>query len=89
MAGYFRESKGTFKMTEGTPQTFKITKRYGRTVTVNFQAFNFNTELTTEVTVASGQELADAANRLFAQAQILTENDIAQTFPQEMNGEQQ
>jgi hypothetical protein len=70
-------------MTEGIPQKFTITKRYGRKVSQNFQSFDFISELTTEVTVVSAQELIDASNKLFLQCKFLTEQDIENTFPQE------
>ena len=72
---------------EGIPQKFKITKQYGRKVSANFQSYSFDTVLETEVEVKSGKELTEASDRLFQQAKWLTEQDIANTFTQDNNGE--
>jgi hypothetical protein len=68
-------------MTEGTPQKFTITKRYGRKITQNFQSFDFGSELSTTIEVSYAQELIDANVKLAAQVKWLCEQDIEQVFP--------
>lgn len=51
-----------------------ITKRYGRKVTRNYQAWDFSTELTAEISPTD--DPAQAANDLFDQAKVLTDGDV-------------
>jgi hypothetical protein len=55
---------------------YKITKRYSRKVSRDFQSWEFSTELGKTVEVGSAQELQDENMKLFNQAKGLTDLDI-------------
>lgn len=61
---------------------YKITKRYSRKVTKDFQSYEAMTEMTTTVEVSSAQELKAESDKLFKQVKVLTENDMAPTLVQ-------
>jgi hypothetical protein len=61
---------------------YKITKRYSRKVTKDFQSYEAMTEMTTTVEVSSAQELKAESDKLFKQVKVLSENDLAPTLAQ-------
>lgn len=61
---------------------YKITKRYSRKVTKDFQSYEAMTEMTTTVEVSSAQELKAESDKLFKQVKVLSENDLAPTLTQ-------
>jgi hypothetical protein len=74
-------------MTEGTPQKFKITKRFNHSIkTADGGILSFATELSTDVEVSSGEQLVAESSKLFAQAKYLTDEDINKTFGESNNG---
>jgi len=55
---------------------FKITKRYGRKVSRDYQTWEFLTEMSKTVNVESAEELVNENVKLFNQVKGLTETDI-------------
>lgn len=55
---------------------YTITKRYARKISINYQSYDFSTELTKTVDVKDGEELLNETTKLFQQAKGLTETDI-------------
>ena len=66
-------------------KTFKITKRFSRKISRDYNSCEFVTELSTEVEVETAEQLQEASNKLFEQARILTENDIERTMKENSN----
>lgn len=55
---------------------YKITKRYGRKVSIDYQSYDFITELTKTINVNSAEDLINENDKLFNQCVALTETDI-------------
>ena len=55
---------------------YKITKRFTKKVSFNYNSLECSTELTNTVNVSSGEELLAESEKLFEQAKTLTNNDI-------------
>jgi hypothetical protein len=66
-------------------KTFKITKRFSRKISRNYNSYEFVTELTTDAEVETAEQLQAAADKLFDQAKILTLNDIELTMKENTN----
>jgi phage tail protein X len=57
----------------------KITKRYSQKITIDYNSWEFLTELEREVDVKSAEELIAESDKLFKNARALTLRDIEAT----------
>lgn len=62
---------------------YKITKRFGRKISKDYNSYDFSTELSTDVDVDSAEELEKESKKVFSQARELTYQDIDNTFAEE------
>lgn len=60
----------------------KITKRYSQKVTIDYNSWEFLTELEREVEVKNAEELVVESDKLFKNAKLLTLRDIEATKDQ-------
>jgi len=56
---------------------YTISKTYMTKMSINYQSQQFSTSLTKTVEVNTAEELASESDKLFQQAKLLTERDIA------------
>ena len=54
----------------------KITKRYARKITIDYNSWEFLTELEKEVDIKSAEELVVESDKLYKNARALTLKDI-------------
>jgi hypothetical protein len=54
----------------------KITKRYARKITIDYNSWEFLTELEKEVEIKSAEELVAESDKLYKNARALTLKDI-------------
>jgi hypothetical protein len=54
----------------------KITKRYARKITLDYNSWEFLTELEREVEIKSAEELISESDKLYKSARALTLKDI-------------
>ena len=59
---------------------FTITKRFTKKVSFNYNSLECSTELTNTVNVSSGEELLAESDKLFEQARLLVETDLAKAL---------
>ena len=62
---------------------YKITKRFTKKVSFNYNSLESSTELTTTINVSSGEELLAESDKLFEQAKVLTNTDIEKVLKEE------
>lgn len=57
-------------------KNLRITKRYGRRISHDYQSWEFLTEISEDVKVSSKEDLIRENDRLFSQVRCLTLKDI-------------